>query len=139
MRLERLANLAADGQHGVQAGHRVLEDHRDVLAADRPQLVVGELEQVAALELRRPADDAARPRQDPEQRERGDALAAARLADDPERLSRGDVEGDAVDGVDRPALGPELDAQVLDREERLSRHGLGTSDPELRGDRRRSG
>ena len=57
--------------------------------------------------------------EDPEQRERGDALAAARLADDPERLARRDVERDPVDGVDVPALGPELDVEVLDGEERL--------------------
>ena len=62
-----------------------------------------------------PLVDAPGARQDPEQRERGDALAAARLADDAERLARRDVERDAVDGVDRAALGPELDPQVLDR------------------------
>ena len=44
----------------------------------------------------------------------GDALAAARLAHDPERLAGRDVERDAVDGVDRAALRPELDAQVVD-------------------------
>ena len=38
---------------------------------------------LAVLELRRPGDDTAGSRQDPEQRERRHALAAARLADDP--------------------------------------------------------
>src|SRR5882762_8797501 len=40
MQLERLGYLPADGQHRVEAGHRVLEDHRDVVAADPPNLVV---------------------------------------------------------------------------------------------------
>ena len=31
---QRLADLLADGQHRVQAGHRLLEDHRDRVAAD---------------------------------------------------------------------------------------------------------
>ena len=67
-------------------------------------------QQVAAVEARRAGRGAPGARQDPEHRERGDALAAARLADDPERLARRDVERDAVDRVDGAALGPELDA-----------------------------
>ena len=114
VRLERLADLPADRQHRVQRGHRVLEDHRDLAAADRAQLLVRQREQVAAAEHRRALRDAAVARQDPEQRERGDALAAARLADDAERLAGRDVEGDPVDGVDEPALRPEPDVQVVD-------------------------
>ena len=38
VRLERLADLAPDRQHRVQARHRVLEDHRDLAAADPAQL-----------------------------------------------------------------------------------------------------
>ena len=124
VRLERLADLPADRQHRVERGHRVLEDHRDLAAADRAQLLVVQREQVAAVEHRRAARDAAVAREDPEQRERGDALAAARLADDPERLARRDVERDPVDRVDEPALGAEVDVQVVDDEEGLSSHGL---------------
>ena len=123
VRLERLADLPADGQHRVQARHRVLEDHRDVLAADRAKLLVGEPDQVAALEVRRAVRDAAGARQDPEQRQRGDALPAAGFSDDPERLAGSDVEGDAVDGVDDPATRPEADLEVLDGEQRLT-HAL---------------
>ena len=35
---QRLADLAADGQHRVQAGHRLLEDHADVVAAQLAHL-----------------------------------------------------------------------------------------------------
>ena len=34
MHRQRLHDLEADGEAGVQAGHRLLEDHRDVLADD---------------------------------------------------------------------------------------------------------
>src|SRR5262249_6995181 len=96
-----------------------LEDHRDLLAADVAQLPVGELEQVAPVEHGGAGDGPSCPRQDPEEGERGDALAAARLADDAERLALADREGDAVDRVDRPAGRPELDAQAVDGEQRL--------------------
>ena len=55
VRLERLADLPPDRQHRVQRRHRVLEDHRDLPAADRPQLGVRAAEQVAAFEQRLPA------------------------------------------------------------------------------------
>jgi len=126
VRLQRLADLPADRQDRVQARHRVLEDHRDVAPADLAELVVLQLQEVAPLERRRAGDRAARPRQDPQERERGHALAAAGLPDDPERLARRDVEGDAVDGVDRPPARPELDLEALDGEKRLpaAMHGL---------------
>ena len=121
VRLERLADLAPDREHRVQARHRVLEDHRDLPAADVPQLLVGELRsgrdpRKSAL----PAVDATRPGRIPSSASDGDALAAAGLADDPERLAGRDVERDPVDGVDRPARGPELDTEVLDRQESAS-------------------
>jgi hypothetical protein len=47
---ERLDELLADREDGVQAGHRLLKDHPDLLAADRAHLVPGQVEQVAALE-----------------------------------------------------------------------------------------
>ena len=99
MRLERLADLAPDRQHRIEARHRVLEDHRDLAAADPAQLGVGKPDQIATLEPRAAARHATVPREDPEHGERRDALAAAGLADEAERLARRDVEGDAVDSV----------------------------------------
>ena len=52
-----------------------------------------------------PADDPARPLDDPQDRARGDALAAAALADDAQRLARVDVEAHAVDGLTVPSSG----------------------------------
>ena len=50
MQPHRLADLLADGQHRVQAGHRLLEDHRDRVAADVAHLRLGQRQQIAALE-----------------------------------------------------------------------------------------
>ena len=50
MNLERLHHLLADGEHRVERGHRLLEDHRDVAPADGAHLVFGQAEQVASLE-----------------------------------------------------------------------------------------
>src|SRR5262249_24546125 len=114
MRLEGLANLPPDRQYGVQRRHRILEDHRDLLAAHRPQRPVALPDQIASLEHGLARLDPAVPRQQTEDCERGDALAAAGLADDAERLAGGYVEGDAVDRVHRTAARPETDTEVLD-------------------------
>ena len=72
-----------------------------------------------------------------DQRAAGRALAAAGLADQPERLAPADLEGDAVDGLDRPDLGledarpdREVDLEVLDLDEVWLR--LGGCGPGLR-------
>ena len=57
---DRLADLPADGEQRIERGHRLLKDHRDVVAADVLHLAFGEAEQIGALEADRAADDAAR-------------------------------------------------------------------------------
>ena len=52
-------------------------------------------------------------------RQGGDGLARAGLADDPERLARADRPAHAVDRLHHPVVGVEVDAQVLDRQQRL--------------------
>ena len=42
-------NLEPDREDGVERGHGVLEDHRDPVAADLPDLFVRYLEQVLAI------------------------------------------------------------------------------------------
>src|SRR5256885_1702172 len=79
--------------HGVQRRERVLEDHRDSVAAHRLQPLLVEREQVRAVEPRL-APDRGRPWQQPEQRQRGDGLSRSRLADDAERLAAREVEAD---------------------------------------------
>src|SRR5437868_11068293 len=50
MQLQRFGDLPADGEDRVEAGHGVLEDHRDVVPADPADLVVVHLEHVLTVE-----------------------------------------------------------------------------------------
>ena len=85
---QRFGDLMADGQHRIQRRHRLLEDHGNGVAANLAHLRLRQLEQVAALEDHPSADRSPRRRRDQAQnRQRRDALAAAGLADDGERLA----------------------------------------------------
>ena len=65
---QALGQLAPDREHRVQAGERVLEDVRDLVAPDAAQLGFGEGEQVATAEEDAPVLDAAgRFREEPRQ------------------------------------------------------------------------
>ena len=91
---DRLGQLPADGQHRVERGHRLLEDHADVAAAHR-----------RASRLRR-APSRSRPLNStcravtraigsgsrPHDRQRGHRLAGAALAGDAQRLAAAEVE-----------------------------------------------
>jgi hypothetical protein len=54
VRADRLDKLPADLVEGVKRRQRVLEDHRDLVAADALQVVVAGDEQILALEHRGP-------------------------------------------------------------------------------------
>ena len=116
--LDRLDDLVADPVEGVKRGERVLEDHRDLVAADRRSC--SSLDRRAGLRPRTalvPEIAAFGAAGEAEDRQVGDALAAAGLADDPERLARLDRERDAVDRLDDAVLGLEADPQIVDREQ----------------------
>jgi len=100
---QRLADLVADGVDGVERPAGVLEDDGDVAAVGVP-VVLGE---VVAPEVDRAALDPAGLVDETEDRAGGDGLARAGLADEADRLALVDVEADAVDGVDRLAVGME--------------------------------
>jgi hypothetical protein len=55
---QRLGQLQPDGQHRVERGHRLLEDHRDVAAAHRAHRVLAEREEIAPGKEDAAADDA---------------------------------------------------------------------------------
>jgi hypothetical protein len=50
MKLNRLDDLFADAMHGVERGHRLLENHRDIVAANLAHVLDGQLRQIAAFE-----------------------------------------------------------------------------------------
>ena len=114
----RLGDLLADGVHRVERRHRLLEDHRDLVAADALHLAVAERHEVAPLEHDpAPLPDLARRLDQPHDRERADRLAAAGLTDEAEGLAGVELEVDPVDGPDRPLAGTEPRPQVLDPQE----------------------
>ena len=47
VQFQRLGDLAADGEHRIERGHGILEDHGDAVAANVPQLILTQLEQIA--------------------------------------------------------------------------------------------
>ena len=122
-------DLGADRVDGVQRRHRILEDHRDLVAAEVLQLALVHLQQVAALVEHLAFEARVRVAREPEERHRGDALARAGLADDPQHLAALQLEADAVDGLDDSVLGGELDLQVLDLDQALGH--LGGPDPRV--------
>ena len=130
MGLDRLDHLLADRQDRVEAGHRVLEDHRDLLAPQLPHVALRQGHEIQPVERDGAALDVPRGLwQQPHERQIGHALAAARLADETERLAGLEVERHPVDGEDRAFMGPEADDQVPDLEKRhRQRRSRGSSD-----------
>jgi hypothetical protein len=123
---DRFRDLAAYGEHGIERGHRLLEDHRDVLAAHRAHRLFVERQQIDACQLDLAAGDAAgRIGHQPHQRQRCNALAAARFADDRQGLVRREREADAVYGFHGTEAQVEIGAQVLDREQGRGRLSCG--------------
>jgi hypothetical protein len=121
MDLRRLGQLAAHREHGVERGHRLLEDHADLAAAHPPHLVFGELEKVATLEENLAVQDAAGGRRhEAHDAERTHRLAAARLPHEGNRLPRLDVPRHSVDRAHHAARSRELRLEVFDIEEEVS-------------------
>ena len=81
---DRLRDLIADREDRVERRHRLLEDHRDAGATHRAHLGLRDGEKIAAVEAHLAADDAARRRHEPHQRECRDALPAPRFTDEAE-------------------------------------------------------
>src|SRR3954453_5529941 len=102
---DRLVDLRPDLQHGVKRGHRILEDERDLVAADVPQLLLRDLEEIGPLEEGLAANDL--PRRlgnEPEEGHAPDALAGARLPHDSQPLSRIELAAAPVFGLEHAVL-----------------------------------
>jgi len=92
MQPQGLGDLAADGEDRIEARHRLLEDHADIVAADLAHGALAELEQVPALETYRAPDSAGRLRHQPQNGIGRHRLSATALADDRHRLAGLDRE-----------------------------------------------
>ena len=109
--------------HRVERGHRLLEDHRDVVAADRVASAVrsapagcGPSNRIAPLSMR--PGGSGHQAHDGQRRH---ALAAAGLADDAERFALAARVGDAVHRAHDTGRGEELGVELIDLQ-----HGRGT-------------
>src|SRR5690606_6201797 len=100
--LEGLGDLGTDSVHRIERGHRLLEDHRDVVAPDGLEgrfRSPGEIENGAVIA---PPEDlaagnpAAAEVHQAVDREGGDRLARAALTDDRKGFAARDVEADAA-------------------------------------------
>ncbi len=125
MAQDRLDDLVSDGEARIERGHRLLEDHRQPVAAQVAQGLVGHFQQIEAVEADRAGDLGGMFRQQPHDGERGYALAAAGFTDQTQRGAVGHAEIDAVDRVRGAAVvAVEHHAQALDFDQRSCRHAL---------------
>ena len=113
-----LADLETHPVGGIQRRQRLLEDHADLIAPQVAHLGLGLGRQLLALEADGTVDDPSGRRDQPEDRERRDALARSGLPDQAQHLTGSDVEIDAIDGLDDAVRGEEPRAQPRDLEDR---------------------
>ncbi len=118
---DRFGDLLTDGKDRVQRRHRLLEDHRDLRAADRAHRRGIRLRKVDAIaagagEFQHAGCDAAAAVLDqPHQRQRGHRFAGARFADDSDRFAASDLERNAANRLHDPLGRAELDRKPGDR------------------------
>jgi len=113
---ERLRDLPAHLDRGVERLPRVLVDHRDAAGAQLAQRLVAHRRDVVAADQRAPARDVAVARQVADRGEGRRRLAAARLADEAVGLARLDLERDAAQDGPQHAADVVGDLEVLDLE-----------------------
>ena len=113
MHAQGFDQLVGHREARVQAGHRILEDHRDVFAEQAAPFVLGHGLQLAAVVGHARRRDPARIIDQPHQRQRGDAFAGAGFADDADHFAFGDRQVEAIDGRERGFFRAEFDPQVL--------------------------
>ena len=122
MQSHDLGDLLADGQQRIQAAHRFLEDHADLVAADPSHVRLRQQQQVPAAKQHASAGNLPRRcRHQPHDGQRGHRLAAAGLAHDRQRLAGDNREADAIHRARDRAVGVEQGSQVLNLEQRRVR------------------
>ena len=130
-----LADLRADLPHRVEVAHRVLRDQAHLVAAQHPDLLLGDVGDVAALEEDLPAGDRTVLGQQVRDRHGGRGLARAGLAHDRDGLPGVHLEIRAAHALDRSVRGGERDLEVLDLQQRLRGAGGGAGGGGARGGR----
>ena len=116
VRGQRLDDLVAHAHDRVQAGRGLLEDHADAPAPHAAHRAFRQAVQVLAVQVDLSAHDAAGIGQQPQQRQRGHALAAAGLADQREGFAPRHRQSQALDGLGDAAFAGDVDFQITDFE-----------------------
>ena len=129
MEAQDLGHLLADGEHRVEGGHGLLEDHGDAVAPDAAHLLLRAVQQVFPLEADLPGDRGLGVGQEAQHRHGGDGLAAARFAHQPQGFAGLEVKAHPGQGPDVAPGGGEVDRQVPHRQER---GGVGLAWPDCR-------
>ena len=130
MLLQHFADLPADGQHRVEAGGRLLKDHRHAAAAHLAHAGFRELHKLLAVKMHCTAEDAPGGGQEPQQRERRRRFAAAGFAQKRQRFSRRQIEADAVNRREHLPSGGKAGFEIGDFQHIDSAWGAPVSGPE---------
>ena len=134
---QHLGHLVGHPHIGVQRGHRVLKDHRDLFGPDAVQHLGRGVQDLLPVE-QDAARGAAVARQKAHDREGQLRLAAAGFADDAQGLARIDGQGHVVDGPHLGIVGLEADRKVAQFEKGHLSAPLGRGHRAGRRPRRRS-
>ena len=124
---DRLGDLLADRVHGIERGHRLLEDHCDLGAADpahRPCTGAREVDPLPGRprEVESPGQDAAAAVLDQaHQRQRGHRLPRSGFADDGNRLAAADGKRHVAHRGNDALGASELDRQRRNGKKRIAR------------------
>jgi hypothetical protein len=122
MQAQHLADLEADREHRIERGHRLLENHGDVLAAQAAPFGQRQLEQLASVEAhaRARVDHGRIGRQQAHHGKRADRLAAAGFAHQRHGRVPRHIKRDSLDRLDGILLvDTESDAQVAHFEQQV--------------------
>src|SRR3712207_6542460 len=115
---QSFGKLETYGETGIKTGHRLLKDHRHIVADDRATFLAGEAKKVPAIELKAVGSYPGRPRQEPHKSEHGYGLARAGFADNGQHFSLIDMQGQMINCPESAMGSVELDCQILNLEKR---------------------
>ena len=110
---QALLHLRPDAQNRVQAGHRLLKDHGQIIALNLPQLFLRTLEDFPPPQLDAAAYFGLPPRQQPADAHGRHRFSAAALPYQAQNLPFLQRKGDAVYGVAALGRDVKMDPQVL--------------------------
>lgn len=114
MQAQDFCNLFADFKNRVQGGHRLLKNHRNIVASDAPHFIVRQSQQVVVVEGDLSTNNATRFREELQQGERSHRFSAPRFADQSQGFPRANGKRNIVNGFDNSVAGEKVTLEVVD-------------------------